>query len=64
MRLGVTGYARNLPDGAVEVVACGTPEGLAELEIWLNRGPPMARVEQVSKQEIAGRSFSTFEVLR
>lgn len=45
--LGITGHARNMPDGSVEVLACGTDEALARLEKWLQHGPPMARVSNV-----------------
>ena len=47
-RLGITGYAINSPDGSVEVLACGEPEALANLEKWLNQGPPLARVQSVT----------------
>ncbi len=46
--LGISGYARNLPDGSVEVLACGEPTALDRLADWLNQGPPMARVSRVS----------------
>ncbi len=46
-RLGITGYAINLPDGNVEVLAWGARETLEVLEAWLHEGPPMARVSQV-----------------
>ena len=42
--LGLTGYARNLPDGRVEVMACGPLPALARLRDWLQEGPPLARV--------------------
>jgi acylphosphatase len=42
--LGVTGHARNLPDGSVEVLACGAPEAVAALCEGLRRGPPHAEV--------------------
>jgi acylphosphatase len=45
--LGITGHARNLPDGSVEVLACGESEALDRLGAWLQRGPPMARVTRV-----------------
>ncbi len=51
-RLGLEGYVRNLPDGAVEVVARGTGEAVRELEKALFRGPSMARVDGVEKQEV------------
>ena len=43
-RLGLTGYAHNLPDGAVEVLACGESTALDELRQWLHHGPRMAQV--------------------
>lgn len=48
-RLALTGYAKNLPDGSVEVLACGDAAALGELESWLRRGPPAARVDAVTR---------------
>jgi acylphosphatase len=39
LALGLTGYARNLPDGAVEVLACGDARAIEALERWLWQGP-------------------------
>src|SRR5271170_356658 len=46
-RLAVTGYARNLPDGSVEVEAHGTALAVEELRRWLHSGPKTARVDRV-----------------
>lgn len=48
VRLGITGSAVNLPDGTVEVIACGSEAALSELQSWLWQGPPMARVTSVT----------------
>jgi len=45
--LDLTGWAMNLPDGRVEVLALGLPEQLAALEKWLAHGPATARVDAV-----------------
>ena len=45
--LGLTGYARNLPDGTVEVRAEGSKDHLFQLLSYLEKGPPAARVEKV-----------------
>ncbi|HEX7325750.1 MAG TPA: acylphosphatase [Rhodanobacteraceae bacterium] len=60
LRLGITGYAKNLADGRVEVVAGGTPEALDALERWLQHGPPAARVAAVVRKDVpeqAARGF-------
>jgi acylphosphatase len=45
--LGLTGSARNLPNGAVEVVAQGEEEALRRFIARLERGPLLSRVERV-----------------
>jgi acylphosphatase len=56
--LGVTGYARNLPDGRVEVLACGTPEAVQALCDWLWEGPPAAHVTAVDAEQVAPGSLN------
>ena len=50
-RLGLAGYAKNLPDGRVEVYAVGSESALAQLRAELERGPQGALVSSVSDQE-------------
>ena len=45
--LQVAGWVRNNPDGAVEILAQGTREQLAELHSQLREGPRAARVDAV-----------------
>lgn len=52
--LDIVGHAVNLQDGSVEVVAFGSDAALEELEAWLKRGPPLARVTEVSDEIIDG----------
>ncbi len=58
--LGLTGYARNLPDGRVEVFACGTERQLEALKTWLSEGPLMADVTAVDCRPAAVRQFKDF----
>jgi len=51
--LGVTGHARNLPDGRVEVLACGPPESVEALCAWLWEGPPVAQVATVEVETLS-----------
>lgn len=51
-RLGLRGYARNLPDGRVEVLAAGEQAALQALTEWLNQGPPQARVDAVAEAPV------------
>lgn len=59
-RLGLTGFARNLPDGRVEVLACGRIEAIDELKEWLCQGPPSAEVTGVSSEMLPMQDFATF----
>jgi acylphosphatase len=49
--LGLRGHARNLPDGRVEVLACGDEHALETLLRWLQIGPPAARVDSVRVED-------------
>jgi acylphosphatase len=60
-RLHLCGVARNLNDGRVEVIACGEPASLKELERWLWQGPVHARVAGVICEEIEPRAYDDFE---
>ena len=65
-RLRVMGYARNLGDGSVEVVAVA-PDGatLAEFESLIGRGPEFAQVSGVDKTEISvdAKAHKTFDIM-
>jgi acylphosphatase len=52
IELGITGYARNLPDGRVEVLACGESTAVAQFCDWLRQGPPSARVSDVASMDL------------
>jgi acylphosphatase len=60
LRLGITGSARNLPDGRVEVIACGTPDAVGQLREWLRVGPPMAEVSGVACEPTPFQSLTGF----
>lgn len=60
--LGLVGYARNLPDGRVEVVVSGPDESLPALERLLRSGPANAQVDGVERSSdpapvMVGKSF-------
>ncbi|MDX1455374.1 MAG: acylphosphatase [Gammaproteobacteria bacterium] len=58
----VTGYAHNLDDGRVEVLACGREEDVDMLVEWLHHGPKFARVKSVEihdADDAPPASFST-----
>ena len=60
--LGLTGWARNLADGRVEVIACGTPEKINELHEWLKLGPELASVSGVTREDIEWQDHDRFGV--
>jgi acylphosphatase len=60
LALGVSGHAKNLPDGSVEVLASGSADALDALQRWLRQGPPAARVESVSREDLPEQNLHDF----
>jgi acylphosphatase len=63
LALGLSGHAKNLADGRVEVLAAGDAAALRALERWLWQGPPHADVTEVRRDDEAelpvGSGFAT-----
>lgn len=57
---GLAGYAHNLADGRVEVVAQGPKARVERLLAWLECGPPTAQVDAVQWQWIEAAPFEGF----
>lgn len=62
-RLTLTGYARNLDDGRVEVYAMGGASELDELAARLHAGPRLAEVRGVEMTEAPMLKYSGFRIL-
>lgn len=63
-RLGLTGWARNRPDGTVEIMAEGRPDALREFLAWCRQGPPMARVTRIVESYLPStEEFDSFRIV-
>jgi acylphosphatase len=47
VQLKIDGYAKNLPNGNVEVLAQGSASALNALHAWLKVGPSAAKIDDV-----------------
>ncbi len=61
LHLGLRGYAKNLADGSVEVLALGDAIAIDELEGWLRIGPPKARVDALLRVDEAAAKLEAVE---
>ncbi len=59
---GVSGWVRNLPDGRVEAVLEGPPDGVHRLVDWAHHGPAAATVTGVTVREERPEGLSHFAV--
>jgi acylphosphatase len=60
--LGVLGWVRNHRDGSVEAHVQGAPAMVERFAVWCRRGPPLARVSEVTIVEVEpDDSLSAFE---
>ncbi|WP_211825753.1 acylphosphatase [Kistimonas asteriae] len=62
LTLGITGYAKNLPDGRVEVMMSGRESDIEMLSVWLKKGPPLAVVKSLDIAAVDLQQFPSFEV--
>ena len=63
-RLGLYGYVQNNTDGSVETVAQGDEPSLKAFVDYLQKGPPMAKVEDVDVQwyDTPRDAFTSFSI--
>ena len=64
VRLGLTGWVRNLPDGSVEASFEGSMDKLREAVQWCHRGPAGARVIAVEENWLSySGEFGEFNII-
>ena len=61
-RLGIAGWVRNCPDGAVEAHLEGEADKVERMIVLLRQGPPQARVDDVLVVDSASENLDRFEV--
>jgi len=63
-RLGIKGWAKNLPDRNVEIAATAPDELIQQFIKWCQQGPPRAIVNNVIVEEVGLEEFIGFRILR
>ncbi len=61
-QLNITGYVRNMEDGSVEIVACGSESSLNVFVNACKRGPAAAVVSDVEMTDTTFRDEGRFEI--
>ncbi len=62
LALGLTGWAKNLPDGRVEIMLCGEEDKVHNALKWLHKGPALAKVTGVESSIEDWFNYSRFAV--
>lgn len=58
----LSGYARNLDDGDVEVLLCGEQERIEKMLAWLAEGPEQAEVTNIQHQQVPWQEHHFFSI--
>lgn len=61
-QLGICGWVKNRQDGKVELWAEGSAVALDQLTIWLQQGPPAARVDHVTIERADIKQYTEFQI--
>jgi len=59
---GLSGYARNLADGDVEVFLSGEEENVEKMLAWLKEGPEQAEVTNMQQKQVDWQEHSFFSI--
>ena len=62
LHLGVAGYARNRPDGSVELEIEGPEASVARMLRWLHTGPRYAVVTALEVSDITTQGEQEFQI--
>ena len=63
VELGLKGYAKNLENGDVEVVAEGNEEKIKELVDYIKKGPGISSVTGIQVKHKEPENFKSFEII-
>jgi len=61
--LGLAGWVRNRKDGTVEAVFAGSPETIDAMIAECRDGPPLAKVEAITRDDAADEGWAGFSQL-
>lgn len=59
---GLSGYARNLSDGNIEVLVCGEQNSVDKMLSWLHQGPPEAIIDEIEQKQVTWQEHSFFSI--
>ncbi len=62
LQLGLCGWAKNCPDGTVEILAEGKKEILEQFINWCGKGPPAAEVSSLDIEWVEPQGLTTFTI--
>jgi len=58
----LSGYARNLADGGVEVLLCGQQANIDKMLVWLSHGPEQAEVSAIQSKQVPWQEHNFFSI--
>lgn len=66
LKLGLTGWIKNLPDNRVEAVFQGSKEQIEKIILLCKKGAFLSEVKEimVEQKDQSAENFETFEILR
>ncbi len=64
VKLALTGWVKNTPEGAVEAMVTGDETSLQQFIAWCRQGPSRAIVTELIAEPVPETQFADFSVIR